>query len=541
MPTEYSMQSFEKFMAFVKRLAKDNSDHGAGVGKGFDPQNPLLAIFAQYDAENLRRYCQKNFGDRTSLGDRFKGHLHKYREHDGVCSPCRHDAVILAALLDKGRAGARFLPQLKRNLTEEGFVEDCDFHLEPHVGLFGHTVTGPTSSVRPAAGAQKFKHPGIVSKIQARGGLKLKSFVMTSKKIVCTGGNRLQYDVQREVRRLRGDGKVLPKVTNPKPHGDSCSKPIVLSWVKQYWAHEADTLCRGKGELKGRAARDRDDDLSFGELRFIKKFEKLKGQRVKGTGAGGTLVSKDVVEEFLRLRALYPKVLSKLAHPEAPAGLDVNKLEFESEANFDGNGWPASVESVTQLTNMQALEETEQEGSTEYERRQQRAARDQIIAEAAKASGNLQTHRVTRRGGEHIAGTHAAPSRAARSAAASSAAAAAAPATAVGSTSACNKCRLPKGYCRKPNTEGHLKSSLDISAIPARKRKRRPAVAVGTEVDFIFDRQGSCQRAQVISISAAENCMEVAFNTESGRPVTQTLGYPTPTEDHAKLWRVVNC
>ena len=70
---------------------------------------------------------------------------------------------------------------------------------------------------------------------------------------------------------------------------------------------------------------------------------------------------------------------------------------------------------------------------------------------------------------------------------------------------------------------------------------RGPAVAVGTEVDFHFDRQGSCQRAQVISISAAEKCMDVTFHTESGRTVTQTLGYPAPTEDHQYLWKVVNC
>ena len=69
---------------------------------------------------------------------------------------------------------------------------------------------------------------------------------------------------------------------------------------------------------------------------------------------------------------------------------------------------------------------------------------------------------------------------------------------------------------------------------------RGPAVAVGTEVDFHFDRQGSCQRAQVIWISAAEKCMEVTFYTEMGRKVTQKLGYPTPTEDHQYLWKVVN-
>ena len=50
---------------------------------------------------------------------------------------------------------------------------------------------------------------------------------------------------------------------------------------------------------------------------------------------------------------------------------------------------------------------------------------------------------------------------------------------AVKKVSACPTCRLLKGYCRAPDTEGHLQHSLDMSTMPA-KRKRQTAVAVGT-------------------------------------------------------------
>jgi hypothetical protein len=44
---------------------------------------------------------------------------------------------------------------------------------------------------------------------------------------------------------------------------------------------------------------------------------------------------------------------------------------------------------------------------------------------------------------------------------------------------------------------------------------------------------------EVTRISIEEKCMTVNFKSKSGRQVTQTLGYPMPTTDCPKRWRVV--
>jgi len=65
------------------------------------------------------------------------------------------------------------------------------------------------------------------------------------------------------------------------------------------------------------------------------------------------------------------------------------------------------------------------------------------------------------------------------------------------------------------------------------------AFDIGAVLAFEFDRWGSQQVAEVTSISIEEKRMTVKFKSQSGRVVTQTLGYPIPTTDHPKLWKVV--
>jgi hypothetical protein len=91
---------------------------------------------------------------------------------------------------------------------------------------------------------------------------------------------------------------------------------------------------------------------------------------------------------------------------------------------------------------------------------------------------------------------------------------------------------------KQKETDNELKPPAKKARTNTREHREKH-VHMGALVEFEYDRNGSQQVAKVTGLHIEEKCMTVKFNCNSGRQVTHTLGYPTPTTDHPKLWKAV--
>ena len=373
---DFMVQIQEQFMQYPRRYFKQFTNHGSSSdGKGFDESVPLEQIFLRYDCECLFRFFTGCSGSH-SVGSRSDSYLLQHREGR---TRCRHDAFIPAAMLEDGRAAARFLPQLKANLAAEKNVDGtARFVWGRHIyedgdgNVVALTVTQPPPR-RANAVTQKWVPAGKLATILAEG-LRLQCAWRQEKKIVL-GGDTVTWEVTKEVRRKEAIGCV-PKTRHPRPHGESvgCVK-VIKPCIKHY--HDAEEAL-----WKSRA-------WSKQKFNARKKMRTLKAGTRSSAISG--LRAPEAATEFIRLRDRY---LNSTEIPEPPVlarlGVTLRDLAVEVETSFDDAGdsheWPEEYATVvTPAQANRAADDEMEEDAPEFDLHDASEAATRLLARAGVA------------------------------------------------------------------------------------------------------------------------------------------------------------